>query len=409
MVRLVLPLLVIAGASAYAYWLILTKHRPERRPAQERATVVETVAVQRQSHQITVRRTGFVTSARRITLQPRVGSEVLAVSPKFVPGGTFEAGEIIVSLDPTDFELELANFQSEVSRAEYDYQLELGSQDIARHEWALIDDNESATELEQSLALRVPHLAKAEAALEGARARLRGAELDLARTEVEAPFNCVVVQRNVNVGAQVTPQTVLAELVDTDEFWVEVTLPYDQLKWVTFPDAPGEKGGRVLVTPPAGVNAVAEWEGWVIQQRVDLEEKGRLAQILVTVPHPMDKPEGVVREVPLLLGALVEVQIFGPVMEDVFVLPQTDVHEGRWIWVMSPDSRLQIREVQKVWEDRDVVLTRTGLKEGEQLVTTDIGAPVEGMLLRLPKSMNGQAASNTDAGKAGPGKGEGRR
>jgi hypothetical protein len=76
---------------------------------------------------------------------------------------------------------------------------------------------------------------------------------------------------------------------------------------------------------------------------------------------------------------------------------------------MSPDSRLQIREVQKVWEDRDVVLTRTGLKEGEQLVTTDIGAPVEGMLLRLPKSMNGQAASNTDAGKAGPGKGEGRR
>ena len=78
-------------------------------------------------------------------------------------------------------------------------------------------------------------LAIAEADVTAARAALEKSRLDLSRTTLTAPFDCVVTSENVDLGALVTPQTQLATLVGTDEYWVRVTIPVSQLRWIHIP------------------------------------------------------------------------------------------------------------------------------------------------------------------------------
>jgi hypothetical protein len=47
---------------------------------------------------------------------------------------------------------------------------------------------------------------------------------------------------------------------------------------------------------------------------------------------------------------------------------------------------LEIRKVQPVWRDADVVLLKDDLKSGEHLIVSDLAAPVEGMTVRVDTS-----------------------
>jgi hypothetical protein len=50
---------------------------------------------------------------------------------------------------------------------------------------------------------------------------------------------------------------------------------------------------------------------------------------------------------------------------------------------------LEIRKVHPVWRDADVVLLKDDLKPGEQLIVSDLAAPVEGMAVRVNTSKSG--------------------
>jgi hypothetical protein len=53
------------------------------------------------------------------------------------------------------------------------------------------------------------------------------------------------------------------------------------------------------------------------------------------------------------------------------------------IWIVKENQVLEIRKVRPVWRDADVVLLQDGLKPGEQLIVSDLPAPVEGMTVRV--------------------------
>jgi RND family efflux transporter MFP subunit len=305
-----------------------------------------------------------------------VSGTIIAVSPEFEPGGRFKVGEELVQIDPVDYELVVAAREADRAQAQRAYKEELGYQEVARHEWELVDNREAASELEQELTLRKPQLASAEASLKAAEASLRKAQLDLQRTAVTAPFDAVILEQRVDLGSQVSAQTVLADLACTDAYWVEVTLPVDLLQWV-------ERARRetaalpVEVYPSGGTVDGAGWTGTVIRRRADLEPNGRLARIIVAVENPLEQ----VAELPLMLGSYVQVRVQGPMVKDVFSLPRCAVHNGNEVWIMNKEHRLDIRTVDILWRDRQRVLVREGLAAGELLVITDLAAPVPGMKL----------------------------
>ncbi|MEE4114114.1 MAG: HlyD family efflux transporter periplasmic adaptor subunit, partial [Desulfobacteraceae bacterium] len=228
----------IAGAS----YIKKTAPQAQKRPPERTVALVETQLLFPDNHEVNVAAMGSVVPAREITLKTRVPGEIQAIHPEFVEGGFIRAGERVLKIDAKDYELAIARDESAVTNAEYALKVEMGYQDVARQEWSLLYPERKANAQEEELALRKPHLAKARSDLAAARAELEQARLNLARTGIFAPFNAIVRSTHVNVGSQVSTQDPLAQLVGTDEYWIQVSLPVERLAWIHIPRTNAEKG-----------------------------------------------------------------------------------------------------------------------------------------------------------------------
>ena len=356
--------LAIGGAVVF----VKTAPQAKKKRPPKRAALVDTQALKAANETVVLQLTGTVVPAEEIQLRARVGGEIVSVSPDFIDGGLLAKGSDVVRIDPVDYELALSSAESSLEKARFDHKLELGRQDVARREWELLKTDD-ATEQEKELALRIPHLVASKASLKAAESALEKAQLDLERTRVRAPFDGVVLERGVNLGSQALPQDMLARLAGTGAYWVVGSIPVDRLGWVEVPGS----GGRVV----SASGAVRE--GRVIKLLGELEEKGRMARLLVEVDDPLClKPENKEHQ-PLLLGEYVRVEISGRELQAVYAIPRNALRENRQIWIATREGTLDIREVDVLWRGAEEVLIRDGLSDGDQLIVSDMTAPVQGM------------------------------
>lgn len=381
LVNILLPLAVVAGGAYATYHLATTGPKAKTGGGDDRnARLVEVIIAERRNEPTVVYPMGTVTPALRIDLQPRVGGEVVEVSERLIPGGLFSEGETIVRIDPTDFELVVSQRKADVSEKESLYQLELGNQLVAKSEYELL--GETIREEDRDLVLRKPQLQSVEAAVQAAKAALAKAELDLARTEVRSPFNAILVSREANLGALVSPTTRLATLVGTDEYWVELSVPVDQLKWIEIPRGESTAASKVRVYDEAGWGEGVFRTGRVIKLAGDLEEEGRMARVFATVADPLALREENAGAPRLLIGSFVSVAIEGRVLENVVPLDRTLLRDGDRVWVLGEDGALDVRSVTVAFRGPERVLISEGLESGERVVVTDLSAAVDGMPLR---------------------------
>lgn len=460
LMRLAMAGLIVGGGVLVYRHLLATAPQHQRQPQGEREVVVEVTPLRRVSQPVTVTATGTVIPIRRLSLMAQVAGRVTEVDPRLDPGRFVTAGMVAVALDRTDYELAVrraeatlaqrrnalqdanvavgvakdevqtaesavAQAQAAVVDAEYSYKLELGEQDVARHEWGMVEHHDTASELDRELTLRQPHLRKAEAGVSSAQAgvvsaqaklsiahanvttaetavttvnatvqdaeaALAQARLDLERTTVTVPFDAVVSERAVVVGTQVSTQTVLATLVDRTAFWIEVSVPYDRLPWVQLPQE-GKQGATAVVRVAGAMAQAASWQGQVVGCLPEIEANGRQARLLIEIAKPLEQ-----KAIPLLLNTFVTTEIAGPTLADVFVIPRRCLHNGNEVWLRNGEGRLAIRTVDIVWGNEETVVTRDNLTEGEELVVSDISSPVSGLKLALPATATAVQETNHD-------------
>ncbi|WP_054701063.1 efflux RND transporter periplasmic adaptor subunit [Desulfosarcina cetonica] len=204
-------IIILALGLAGAGYIKRSAPQAQKRPPQRTVLRVSTQPLFPDFHQVTVSAMGVVIPARTITLKSRVAGQIQSVHPEFVEGGLIRAGQKVLKIDPQDYQLAIARQESAVVDAEYALKVEMGYQEVARREWALLKPDAASDKEDAELALRKPHLAKAKSDLASARAQLAQARLDLSRTDVRAPFNAVVRVKHVSVGSQVSTQDALAD------------------------------------------------------------------------------------------------------------------------------------------------------------------------------------------------------
>jgi RND family efflux transporter MFP subunit len=311
-----------------------------------------------------------------------VAGEVVQAHPEFTVGGIIRQGELILQIDALDYQLLVAQKQREVADARYALKLELARQDIARHEWALLDGNHSIPEDDAELALRKPHLEKAQADLAGAQAELKAAELQLERTRIYAPFNAIVRSTLVEKGSQVAAQETLATLAGTDEYWVQASVPVDRLQQIQIPDRRHQSGARARIIYHGG----AVRAGRVVKLLSDLEAEGRMARLVISAKDPLGL-NGPADGLPaMLIGEYVRVEIQGQPIDSAFRIPRTALRDDTHVWVAGKQDRLEIREVRTIWRDAQSVLLEEGLQPGDRVVISDLATPVAGMDLKIENS-----------------------
>jgi len=322
--RAVLALVILGGGAWTGIWWLTHKPTAGRRRPEPRPRLVQVQVVRPGRHRVVVQVMGEVVPARTVQLAPRVGGQVVAMNPEFLPGGRLEAGEVVVQIDPEDYRLAVRSRRAEADRlaalaaqaeaamrqraadlvqAEANLAIEMGHQAVARREYALLGQGLPAAD--EALVLRQPQRdaakaaveaaraarASAEAALQAARAAeeatcaaLAQAELDLARTAVRAPFNALVQSRSINLGSQVAAGAPLGVLVGTDTYWVRASVPVDELKWLRVPRAAGEEGS------PARIYDRAAWGPGVFRRGTVLRLESGLEPCPTPSPRRWKRP-----------------------------------------------------------------------------------------------------------------------
>jgi RND family efflux transporter MFP subunit len=379
--RIVLPLAVLAVGLALSLWLMETSPQARAKPRTRNAALVEVRPVEFAPRKTVVSAMGTVKPSREVILRPQVSGEIIELAGNFLPGGHFRKGETLLRIDPADYRLAVRQLASEVARAESELRIEQGNQLVAQKEYELL--GETVSEEERSLMLRRPQLDNLRAVLEAARARLEQARLNLSRTEIAAPFNAVVQSREINIGTRVGESSNLATLICTDAYWVEVSVPVSQLRWIRIPRSNNEKGSQVRIYDRAAWGDGAFRRGEVIRLAASLEEQGRMARLLVEVPDPLALLPENASAPKMLVDAYVRVEIEGREISSAAALDREVIRDGDTLWIMDGDNRLDVRTIEIAFRGPEQVLVTGGVEDGERLVVSPLPAPAPGMALRL--------------------------
>lgn len=386
-IKILVSLAIVAGAVALYRHQIKTSPRAGRQKPPMQAKLVQVIPVRPDNCATVVIGWGPVMPAQQVTLRPQVTGQIVEISPEAVPGGVVQAGRNLVTVDHRDYEIMVRQRQSDVARAVRDLKVEEGTQAIARQEYELL--GELIADEDRELVLRQPQLASAQAVQESAQAALQKAQLDLDRCDIAAPFNAIVQDKHADLGATVSLNSNLVTLIGTDEAWIEVKVSVDELQWLEIPRTNGRSGSRVKIYNTLAWGPGRFRSARVIRLHGELENEGLLARLLVAIEDPFClKPEN--RDQPrLLMGSFVRAEIEGRVLESVFPIKWSHLRDNNTtVWLLDGDSQLEVRPVQVAFIGPDEVFVSEGLTENEQLVVTDIAAPVPGMPLRIAGSQD---------------------
>ncbi len=410
--RFLLPVAIFALGIAIFIALVRSRPKAAKVARDEAGAMVEVMDVSRDDKPVVVKAHGTVIPSRQVVLAPEVAGKVTWVADELVPGGRFVAGDPILRLDGRDYDLAVSATSAAVDQAETALELEQRRKDVTRREW------ERMGKKGDPMSLRDKQVAAARVAVKSARSSVKRARLNVGRTLVRAPFNAVVQQRAVDLGQIVGPQSPVVTLVGTDAFWVQISVPVEDLAWMEVPGVAGATEGSPATIWRQLDGVRVERKGRIIRLLGDVDPMGRMARVLVEIHDPLgvhdddtpvtgEKPAAP-RSLPLLLGSFVQVNITGRHARSVVEVPREALRDGDTVYVMKPEklhvtrafrellswadadtvdeltslSRLDIRKVDVVWRQRDTVYVRAGLEPGDKIVTSPVPTPIQGMPLR---------------------------
>ncbi len=284
-INILLSLMVIIAGIAGAAYISKSAPKARKRPPTRMTPLVQVINVNPDNHGVTVSAMGTVIPAREITLEARVAGEIVAINPEFTVGGFLEKDSEVLRIDSQDYELALTLTRAKVKEAESKLKILEAEAASARDEWGQLyrDRNQVNTE-PPPLVFKQPQVTAARAMLTAEKAEVQKAQLNLSRTRIRTPFNAIVRTKHVDIGSQVSVQEKLAELVGTDEYWIQASIPVDRLNWIMIPRRPAEPGSKVRILLRNGY----EIAGTVTKLLGDLGSEGRMARILVEVQDPLN-------------------------------------------------------------------------------------------------------------------------
>jgi len=321
---------------------------------------------------------GTVSPLREIDLIPQVGGRVVYISPALVDGGMFSNGDVLLRIDPVDYELAVQSALAKVRDLESKLMLTEEEAEAAREEWKIQTGDDGTSP--PPLVAKEPQLAAARAALEGARADLDKARLNLERTSLKAPFDGRISSKSVDLGQFVAAGQRLATMFSVEAAEIMVPLEDSDLRWIDVPGfTPGNaaESDAVVRATVAGQEIVRKAKLMRTEGRLD--ERTRMVNVIVRVDRPYDDRP------PLAMGLFVRVEIEGIVLPGATWLPRSAIHDDDTVYTVDGEDRIRFRKVEIARYDRDDVLVRSGLDTGDLVVVSPMKIVTEGMKVTYSK------------------------
>ena len=374
--KTLIPVTIIGLLLAVA--MIIRANPPERpqryAPASE-AMVVNAAQVRLQDYRILLESYGSVQPRTQTTLTAQVSGKVVFVNPNIRDGGFFNKDDVLVSIDPRDYEANVRIAQAVLMDARQTFADASARSEQARDDWSSLGNEGEPPEL----VLRLPQLEAARAGIISAEATLQKAKLELERTRIVAPFDGRVLQQSADIGQVVSPNSEIAVIYATD--YVEVRLPIRNrdLEFIDLPEL-----YRDAESANSGINAQiisdlvgrTVWDASLVRTEGAIDQSARQLHVIAQIGDPFSKS---VDERPQLkIGQYVTAVMAGHTLEDVLVIPNSAIYQGSYVYVVEDDI-LQRRNVEIAWQNGEDAIIKAGLGDGDILVITTLGQVTSGV------------------------------
>lgn len=388
-VRIVLCIILIA----IIIISLLNAFKPEarKRAIPETVVRVEVITAKPSSYPIVVNANGTVEAETRGDLVAQIRGEIVAVSPNFNTGGSFKKGDVLIQLDQRDYQADLSRALASLSQADAAYRQEQATAKQAAQDWQRLGNTEPAPDL----VLRKPQLTAAKAQFDSAKAAADGARLNLDRTTIKAPYNGRIIDRKAVLGQYVGVGTPIAEVFATDG--VEVRLPisqeeFSQLGLDSFSNESNtDNPFNVSITSKVG-NQAFQWDAKITRTDSTFDINTRQIDIVAEVADPFGKLNG---QKALKIGQFVSARIQGRTVDNVFVIPNKSIREGRYVYAVR-DGKLAKQSINIIWQDDQNALVSKGLNDGELVVTTSLNSTLAGASAKFDHSDSESSANVPD-------------
>jgi RND family efflux transporter MFP subunit len=363
----------LAGIAVFVL-LQVTKPRPAPKVDAPRPISVEVLPAIRATSRPTVVAYGEVRPAVRTQLVAQVGGRITAIAPSFIEGGAFAPGEVLLSIEDTDYLAAVEEQRARVAAAQVDLEQALADADVAKRQLA-------GQKNPSPLALKKPQVARAESALKAAETAFSLAKTNLARTQISLPFNGRVQTQSADLGQFVTPGKALGTVFGTDTAEVRLAFTDSQLSSLGIPIGFVGEGDEGLTTTLSAVvgGQMHQWQGWLtrLDAAIDATTRTVYGTVRIDQPYNVDGGQGM----PLAVGLYVDAEVEGRLALDAIQIAAEGLRAGDEVFVLNGEGLLDVRQVSVLHRNRETVLLASGVEAGDRVIVSAIRNPIRGMRL----------------------------
>ena len=369
--KLIIPIAILVSSVGVFVSLINTKPVLSTSAKEPVPVAVRALNINLAPMTLSVSSEGNVQPKVETKIVAQVSGEVIELSPSLVAGGDFSKGDVLLKLDPRDYEIALARSKAALSRAMAEQRF--AAEEASRVKSLYNDELASMAQLQNAQRLA----SVADAARQDAKASVDRAQIDLERTVIQAPFNGRVRTEDIDIGQFVPKGAMVAKVYDTDRLEVRLPLADAQLAYLDARYAQTGLAGDM----PASVTLTADyagteqtWDAKLLRTEGDISTKSRFLYVIAEVTETVNS-----NGVRLPVGLFVDAAIQGRTVDNLVSIPRTALRPDNSVMVIDDDERLHFRDVSVFKLSDSNAIIANGLASGDRISISPLQFVVEGM------------------------------
>lgn len=423
--------IVLLAGIASAAFLIKNKPAIEHTDSGIPAKPVDVISVRAIPISPHVTAYGTVEPSVALKSKAQVSGKISYLHPNLQSGASISAGTLVIRIDQEDSQISLNQSEADLranqsSLAQLDEEekttrrslqyakenLRVGEKELSRirgiwdkqlisrstldaEEQKVLQLRQSTADLQGKLNTFSSRRDALKAQIERATEQVKGQTTTLSRTEITMPFDARIGAVLVEEGEYVTLGTYLFESLATNRIEVNAQLPVQKMRTLV-------STGRLSTTETAqsadlnlileklalnatvslvGGSSEAIWDAELLRFSEAIDPIRRTLGVVVAVDNPYQKVIPGKRP-PLIKGMYTAVDLYAPEYPAI-VIPRSALHEGR-VYLVNAQQRLEIKPVNVLFQQDNLLVIEAGLKAGDQLIINDLIPVIEGMTL-LPE------------------------
>lgn len=333
---LVFIIILISCILVFILFMLIPSHKvsnSKKQVPESKKILVSVTAASPKTYTSLVTVLGEVKPLWQTNLKSQVNGKIDYISPKFREGNVVKKDEILVRLEKSFYQNNLAKANENLVRQEVNLIKEQEKQKEAIESWKISGVQGCPL---SDLVLREPQVKAAKKTLESAMANLKQAQKDLDYTDIKAPYTGIIVKRKVNRGENLFKGDEVAEIYSIDKVQVKVSLSPKQ--WKLLPDIKENMLAKLY-----SEDQDASWNAVVTRKGMYIDEQTRLRDLFLEVKSPF------LQDPPLLAGTFVKVKLSGKNFSNLLCVSESALTKSGEIWYATKENTLQNYNVTPVF------------------------------------------------------------